>query len=37
MLLLIASIVIAAVVRLLMYYQAEHCLHEKNITIEQLK
>jgi len=37
MLLLIASIIIAAAVRLLMYSRAEHCLHEKNITIEQHK
>ncbi len=37
MLILIISIVTAAVVRLLMYRQAEHSLHVKNLDVEQLK
>jgi len=37
MLLLVISLIVAAIVRLFMYNRAEHCLHVKDINIEQLK
>ncbi len=37
MLIIILSLVIAAIVRLMTYKQAEHCLNIKNLDIEQLK
>lgn len=37
MLILIVSIIIAAMVRLLTYKQAEKCLHVKDLDVEQLK
>lgn len=37
MLLLIISLVVAALVRLIMYNRAEHCLHVDNLDVEQLK
>ena len=37
MLLLILSLVCAAIVRIFMYNRAEHCLHVKNLDIEYNK
>lgn len=37
MLLLILSLIVAAIVRLFMYNRAEHCTHEKDLHIEQHK
>ncbi len=37
MLLLIISLIVAALVRLFLYNRAEHCLHVDNLDIEQLK
>jgi len=37
MLIIIISLVIAAIVRLLMYKQAENCLHIEDLDVEQFK
>lgn len=37
MLILIISLIVAAIVRLLTYIRAQHCLNVKNVDIEQLK
>lgn len=37
MLILIISLIIAAIVRLLSYNRAQHCLNVKNVDTEQLK
>ena len=37
MLILVISLIVAAIVRLFTYNRAEHCLQVKNVDIEQLK